>query len=512
MVPATPLAPGRVFEVPEVLELVLANLTQRHLALSASLVCRRWNGACRRLMRVPVEWNDSMDLIELLTRLDRLGHAHTLRCSSTATTSSINTVDLHREQLFDRLAQLSDIATIPLRRLILRGYYEFGFLLQTLPFLGSLTKLQFENLTGSFFEMEFVLRACVNLTYLSVDASNARQPAYFTPLGRTVSTRESAMIHGTCGMPRFRMKQLRLRKFALDQTMLVSLLPSLPGLAELRIEGVRVSPPPAEEEEQQQEQQEGTGAAPTWTPFDRGQFYDSVALYCPELRAIQLSIKGEPAERQDIVDLARFLPKVHNWSFDFYDLTGVSTMSTIHSYTNRLTSLEISNGPPLWRSDLMSNPPAEAIHRFLCESPQLLHFKAPGFAYPAALLGLTPVDHGRIVGLSTTPTTQGEATETLSPFWACRNLRTLDLRIRAKSMDSKSPLFSRQVFAYISLVCPKLETLSLHHPFLNLTLEGGFCLLAKLDRLRWLKLEVPFSEPFDTRNFVWMRQCPTLNG
>ncbi|KAG0271572.1 hypothetical protein BGZ95_000610 [Linnemannia exigua] len=89
-------------------------------------------------------------------------------------------------------------------------------------------------------------------------------------------------------------------------------------------------------------------------------------------------------------------------------------------------------------------------------------------------------------------------------IWLCRRLNSLRVEIH-NGMEAlrTSSVHSRIVFGYISRVCPYLESLEIDVPFadetawpqgtslysqLSLKLEGGLCLLAKLDRLRRLRI------------------------
>ncbi|KAK3838821.1 MAG: hypothetical protein J3R72DRAFT_448396 [Linnemannia gamsii] len=123
--------------------------------------------------------------------------------------------------------------------------------------------------------------------------------------------------------------------------------------------------------------------------------------------------------------------------------------------------------------------------------------------------------------------------------WACQNLETLQVQVHAHSTELIWPVHSRIIFGYISAVCPKLQELSIfvpnfcssqwgdnvYRPRLFLQLDGGLCLLSRLDRLKKLKViygdeetrgvdcqeyELNWISPSGHRNKDRMRRAETM--
>ncbi|KAF9963030.1 hypothetical protein BGZ65_006401 [Modicella reniformis] len=218
-------------------------------------------------------------------------------------------------------------------------------------------------------------------------------------------------------------------------------------------------------------------------------------------------------------------------------LQGMSMNASPRAYSNHLTSLEIvpsADWTPRWGS---------ALHEFLCSSPLLEHLRAGSIAYYVENLdlnGLLPkqddcytliededddVDNDQ-VGLcdfarnDLSKNTPSNTDAIPRKVWACRKLKTLHLEFTrrrhlqhynalrsaytttASSNSSStshsartssrsptiilenSPRLSRIVYGYIARFCPRLQDLLIRGYRLNMTLQGGFCLLTRLRELR----------------------------
>jgi len=123
--------------------------------------------------------------------------------------------------------------------------------------------------------------------------------------------------------------------------------------------------------------------------------------------------------------------------------------------------------------------------------------------------------------VSTPVSPQADGIERQWPrVWACRKLQTLHLSFKSmpssasssssstttpssstttstlvsvspfNKRSSSSPEQSRAIFGYLSRVCPSLRVLILAKSRLNLTMEGGFCLLTRMKDLERLTLQI----------------------
>ncbi|KAF9145591.1 hypothetical protein BG015_011834 [Linnemannia schmuckeri] len=89
-------------------------------------------------------------------------------------------------------------------------------------------------------------------------------------------------------------------------------------------------------------------------------------------------------------------------------------------------------------------------------------------------------------------------------IWGCRDLQTLHIQVQCPKGDVRSAASSRLVFGYISIVCPALEELRLQKEHLDLSMDGGLCLLARLNRLRSLGLTARDGVWESTPGLDWM--------
>ncbi|KAF9548677.1 hypothetical protein EC957_005916 [Mortierella hygrophila] len=155
----------------------------------------------------------------------------------------------------------------------------------------------------------------------------------------------------------------------------------------------------------------------------------------------------------------------------------------------------------------------ELIHQYLCDSPYLAHLTT--LKTVIRLKELDLFGRGRFINLDReydaiepdkgryfSITTSGP---TIPPrIWRCRGLRTLHVIVHLP--DPFQPVFSRILFGYVARVCPAVEDLQicvprachyinlggrlsgLHSPEPLLRLDGGFCLLGRLEFLQRLRV------------------------
>ncbi|KAF9124744.1 hypothetical protein BGW39_007926 [Mortierella sp. 14UC] len=130
------------------------------------------------------------------------------------------------------------------------------------------------------------------------------------------------------------------------------------------------------------------------------------------------------------------------------------------------------------------------LHEYLCESPFLVHLKAPLTDMPIQNLDI------HMSGNTRPPR-----------IWACRGLRSLQLLFRSGNVSlSDGEKNSRIIFGYISRVCPLLQVLEIYgsevqmddvintSPHrMSLELLSGLVLLSRLRRLR--RLQIGTSDP-----------------
>jgi hypothetical protein len=205
-------------------------------------------------------------------------------------------------------------------------------------------------------------------------------------------------------------------------------------------------------------------------------------------------------------------PKSTEWTFSTQDLLPIM-VQRLRDTINVVTRLEIHHQD---RAKLM---PDSGLHRYLCESPHLLHLKAP---YAAYLLEHMDV-HSRANlpssgrGPEPGPGTRGSKTgsEPSGIVWACRNLQSLHLGIHVqRDFPHETKVHSRIVYGYLSTVCPKIRDLRidpyyqavlLPRPILFMDLDAGLCLLSRLRYLETLLIgSAGMTTTSGSRDLTWM--------
>ncbi|ORZ26431.1 hypothetical protein BCR41DRAFT_419948 [Lobosporangium transversale] len=221
------------------------------------------------------------------------------------------------------------------------------------------------------------------------------------------------------------------------------------------------------------------------------------------LQSVSLHVFEAPNSRYDERDDAEevapisLFPQVEHW--------GISTLGMLwarqapahvllarHRIENRLTSVEISLSYSHGYSVNEGNVGA-LVHQFLCQSPQLLHFKASDVWIPLELLFVTKalsmkINHGHPRRYNYQNNRGNHNNENI---WACRELRTLHFRTEESYDAGIRDYFDEQarvVFGYISRVCPRLEDLSFYSKNMIYRPPVSLCLLSRLQYLRTLQL------------------------
>lgn len=238
-------------------------------------------------------------------------------------------------------------------------------------------------------------------------------------------------------------------------------------------------------------------------------FFSSKNVGAPQQQHFETfyaSVKNQVMADVDIEErMFGLCPKTSVITVQLLDFS-LTFLDLLQSRPNVVTTLEIVNG---------DGNPSEALHRYLCASPHLLHLNS-------RRVGVIVEDTGCL------STDDADSTTTGPKIWACRNLRTLQACFFTRhSFDSKNSgdgggaAVCRWVYGYISRVCPRLRHLDIaniesmeYDRILSyngqmysgcMALESGFCLLARLEELRWIRLGT-FDAALDVRNvdLSWM--------
>ncbi|KAF8940149.1 hypothetical protein BGZ47_007872 [Haplosporangium gracile] len=183
-----------------------------------------------------------------------------------------------------------------------------------------------------------------------------------------------------------------------------------------------------------------------------------------------------------------------------------------------------------------SLPYQNTLHIILCACPNLVEFTAlsvhfslqdmdvnnllkPDGSYtkqdgelPRAAEHTRRRRFGGIIINSTAEEEQPNLPPPRHAVWACRNLRTLHISILheydheyARHTDVYAwHRFSLVIFGYLSLVCPRLEELSIRSAWIELDDESGLCLLGRLKYLERLQLHPLPSLTY--ADVAWLRR------
>ncbi|KAF9081549.1 hypothetical protein BGX23_000748 [Mortierella sp. AD031] len=226
-------------------------------------------------------------------------------------------------------------------------------------------------------------------------------------------------------------------------------------------------------------------------PLDSGRFRARLQELSLPLEAFHLSINEKVYDKL----MMKLCPASQERTFGTNEFTP-KMVKTLLQQLNAVTTLKIT--PDRYNIHTILMGPL--LHNFLCSSPHLLHLKVSKVPYSILHMDL----HGR---LADTPSVQEWKTPTrrtrpvFPGIWMCRNLRTLHIGIITPDSTPindhvPNPEFSRIAFGYIARVCPQLRDFLLSNrgskptqPPLNMELQGGFCLLSRLQHLERIKIE-----------------------
>ncbi|KAG0236612.1 hypothetical protein B0O80DRAFT_500495 [Mortierella sp. GBAus27b] len=287
-----------------------------------------------------------------------------------------------------------------------------------------------------------------------------------------------------------KLRSLTLQSLSMEVHNLNSLLTNCPKLKELRLVTIRFHDIPKVPSHQEQRRIMELREEPREQPVTYYQeYFTDFAERCPELESFHFTEARFPSSTNALIAMQIVFPRLSRWSISADalvfqpDRLGDLLGSTLEGFMAQLTTLELLP---------MQETESAVIPKLLYLAPNLLHLKAKG-----VFMETSDIGHS-----NNSPTQQR--------LWACRQLRTFHIGIKASmyaAATDRGPCQSRLFFAYLVKCCPRLQDIFIHSSDLNLTLEGGLCLLSKLTELRCLDIHGMGSLNQD-RDFDWMS---TLN-
>ncbi|KAG0271283.1 hypothetical protein BGZ95_000916 [Linnemannia exigua] len=347
-----------------------------------------------------------------------------------------------------------------------------GLLFDFLSSLGSLTALRVQLPMDDRLNVDFVLSSCPHLVSLRVESDSR---FYLDVLDRSLTKPHS-------------LQSFIVENATISQDTLGHLLTVFPRLKGLQLRNLRHDSNLAKPQVQH------------WSWL-----MEKLNALEISLSSVHFSVYGQPMQEEEVYEkIMMFTARSQELVLRSYDLTPVLTYC-LRQLPNRITTLEL-----VTPGDSKSAY-SDELHLYLCSSPHLLHLKAP---QSVCLLERMDI-HGRWTDPSTTTTTAH------SPgIWACRNLRTLHIRVLDIGPDSVEERRgrSRILFGYISRVLPHLEDLMLldhdvHRSRISLDLQSGFCLLARLSGLETLRIGQNEKKiHFRAADLRWIVPSGHING
>lgn len=507
---ATPRSKVSPLDIPEILENILSNIRGSTLARTVIFVCRQWFLMVRHRLIRQTDWDSTWPSEELDKILTRMPTTTRLRCFFAKPTGAAAGDDnarklwkvledhhlkyrKHGRQALHHQGPQSkqrsggsepfslDVAealeTTTLRDLVVEGYVRHHTILpHGLPGLSFLRVLKIHTKQEATFYVSSILGALPELEILHIRSICALDLS--EPWVQSIGDRYSKSL-----------RSLVLINVLVHQSSLEDLLSASPCLKELRLMLCRFP---------------GRNVP----RFKMKRFYD---FFRPSLAGLEVfqfgndSIVsvGEDSDAEDEENeelraesclMFSGCIKSKDWAFFGHKLQDVTIVSLL-SFPNRVTTLEILG-------------PCDTLHDFLCNSPQLLHVKAPWTTIQPHHMDLHLCwDHGDGRWIDFGCSTMSNAPK----IWACRGLQTL--HIGARFYDRYAPGYndySLYLFGYIAKVCPMLQDLALFGPeskptsrgslntsdAFRLDLAGGFCLLSHLTHLQYLRIGERYVDPF----------------
>ncbi|KAF9350128.1 hypothetical protein BGX26_011659 [Mortierella sp. AD094] len=417
-----------------------------------------------------------------------------------------------------------------------------GFLRPMLESTPTLTTLSLKRTSVPTLPIGLVLMQCRNLEELNVEcevhSSRSRMVMVLFPESSSISTPSS--LSGAVGVSgdsshvnqsitvdndqslrykrqidgyqenrltrKLRLKRLHLKDVLLKESTFMAIMDASPALYELRIQSLDVTPIPgttsplAPTQDSLAQPSDGTQEQEPeeeWVSCDRLEFLQEIGHQYPQLTSVHFTRAYHRYSDSHIRAILRSFPRASRWIIGWRDLPdGIlrdlnkciemprspqllpMNRGVPEIYVNHLTSLDIvpsSDWTPRW---------GNALHDFLCSSPHLEHLRAGTIGYYIENLdlnGLLPISEGHFATLEDDNDGRGGSSSNSS---SSSRFYINSSSSKSGIVHDNSPKLSRIVFGYIARVCPRLQDLLIRGYRLNMTLEGGFCLLTRLRALK----------------------------
>ncbi|KFH62180.1 hypothetical protein MVEG_11819 [Podila verticillata NRRL 6337] len=381
-----------------------------------------------------------------------------------------------------------------LRELELNGYVlsgnDLGGLLRL---LNSLTSLKINTFYKTVVPMDHFLRHCPKLLTLHLGALPNGHILILPPwipieLQHNQTTSPGNQANSTV----FSLRSLYLQCTILPQLELEELLGMTPHLHELKLINLQ-----------------SYNFSPPMPQYDGIRLIQHIKALNLPLTSFHFSKGGSEMPDMELQEtLNQFVGQILEWSLWGYELK-YDVFKCLRLQSNHITSLEIINNQWTYASTVKGG-----LHDYLCASPHLLHLKTPQMFFPLQRLDLNRVDnisfmdHSLRSNFRHSPPRQDLY---IGPgVWACRRLKTLHMGFhRHGDVNIGAPVHGRILYGYLSRVCPNLQDLQIRMSDIDSSLEGGLCLLSKLQSLQTLVIAISAAyQKYERAHLEWMADCP----
>ncbi|KAI7828187.1 hypothetical protein BC939DRAFT_443833 [Gamsiella multidivaricata] len=524
---STSQPPHLLFQIPELVSLILAFLSPYTLRHSTSLVCRQWRTLSLESSALPplrAVWTTAMAPHEaqaaLMTDniLERCGclciRGDPKRSWNPYGPNSKEEKQKSWETFMKALEALgrseegkfsTSRATRPSRKLritqlIIQGDIPIATRVEPLlagsPLLATtLTHIRVEHFMAEpVLEIDEVLNVCRNLVDLYLE-SPGREGDFNNTVPVELLMHPYSILwsaHTNASRHQLKLRSFVAKGFRIMLPVIEAIVRRSPMITALEI----VSAFGAERVNLQ------GGGGFKLVPFDLPLLFRTMAASLPMVRHIHVSFSNLSMSTNDARVFRECFGGAKSWSLNGAILSSDS-LSTLLSAPptlphppddaglySCLTSLEIlstSTTPSL----------SSALHAYLVSpsARSLLHLVAPHIPYA--------VDYFNPHLLHT------------HRLWTCRSLRTLRLHIHINlnapntTLPSYTEWSARTLWGYLTRLLPRLCDLTIHHPRMIYALEGGLCLLRRTRFLEHINLSSETKVTLEERDLAWLIKHPT---
>ncbi|KAF9287803.1 hypothetical protein BGZ74_001008 [Mortierella antarctica] len=262
----------------------------------------------------------------------------------------------------------------------------------------------------------------------------------------------------------FPLRSLVLQNVETSFHSLIQWLGHLPSLHTLRLQSMRLA---------------GTDTMYTVLDTIHPQFYAHIGAACPSLRSLHISFDNVRRQQPQTLDhLQACFSCLQELSLGSTDLpqTWANMLPQLFDWlhvSSLLTSFEIT---PSKHGPSRGGQHVELLHLYLCSegARRLRHLRVKGIYFPSEYLTQSPP--------------RGQPTMQPAAVWKCRQLETLHIRFENVRNGEETAREARQMFGYLSRVCPELRDLWIAQWLLYLGFNSGMCLLTRLQKLERLTI------------------------